>query len=64
MRRIYRPIEGRVIGGVCAGLGHYFGIDPVLFRLGFVLFALCGAGILAYILALFVIPSEADVIGR
>lgn len=62
MKRVYRPTEGRVIGGVCAGLGRYFEVDPVLFRLGFLLLALCGAaGIVAYIIAMFVIPSEADV---
>ena len=26
--------EGRVIGGVCAGLGRYFNVDPILFRIG------------------------------
>lgn len=61
MRKLFRPTEGRVVGGVCAGLGRYFDIDPVLFRLGFVVFGLCGAGILAYFIALFVIPSEQDV---
>lgn len=60
MKRICRPTNGRVIGGVCAGLGLYLDIDPVLFRLGFILFGLFGAGILAYIIALFVIPAEAD----
>jgi phage shock protein C len=59
MRRIVRPREGRVIGGVCAGLGQYFQIDPVLFRLGFVIMGVCyGTGLLAYLIALFVIPSE------
>ena len=38
--------------GVAAGLGEYFDVDPVLFRVGFVVAALVGgAGILAYGLA-------------
>jgi len=27
-RRIYRDTEKNVIGGVCAGISHYFGWDP------------------------------------
>ena len=34
-RRLLRSREDRVIGGVCGGLGRYFNIDPVLFRIGF-----------------------------
>lgn len=37
-RRMYRNIEERVIGGVCSGLGTYFGLDKVLFRLIFLIF--------------------------
>lgn len=33
-RRLYRDTENSKIGGVCAGLGKYFNIDPVLIRLG------------------------------
>lgn len=62
MKKIVRPRQGRVIGGVCAGLGQYFAIDPVLFRLGFVFLAICGgAGVLGYLIALFVIPSDDSV---
>lgn len=34
MNRLLRG-EGR-IGGVCEGFGNYFGVDPVLFRLLFI----------------------------
>ena len=34
-KRIYRNIDERVLGGVCAGLGTYFGLDKVLFRIIF-----------------------------
>jgi len=47
-RRLYRDTENSVIGGVCGGLGAYFGIDPVIFRLLFVIFFFAGgASILA-----------------
>lgn len=33
-RRLYRDIDNAKLGGVCAGLGKYFGIDAVWIRLG------------------------------
>lgn len=43
--------------GVCGGIGEYFDIDPVIIRLLWVFFVLCGgAGILCYIIAALVIP--------
>lgn len=50
---IYRPTvalpdEGK-IGGVCAGIAYKLGIDPVIPRIGFIVFTLMGgAGVLAY----------------
>jgi phage shock protein C len=32
--------------GVCAGIGDYFGIDPTLVRIGFVVGTICGFGLL------------------
>jgi phage shock protein PspC (stress-responsive transcriptional regulator) len=58
-RRLVRPREGRVLGGVCAGLGRYFDVDPIIFRIGaIVLVLLGGSGLLAYLAALLLIPSE------
>ena len=37
--RLFRPRTDRMIGGVCGGLGLYFGIDPVIVRLLFVVIA-------------------------
>ena len=36
-RKLYRNIDERVLGGVCSGLGLYFGVDKVIFRLAFLL---------------------------
>lgn len=58
-RRLLRAREGRVVGGVCAGLGRYFNVDPIIFRIGVIVLTLVGgAGLLAYIAALLLIPSD------
>ena len=58
-KKLMRPREGRVIGGVCAGLGRYFGLDPTLIRLLWVLsVCLLGAGFLAYVICWIFIPEE------
>jgi phage shock protein PspC (stress-responsive transcriptional regulator) len=58
-RRLLRSRTDRVIGGVCGGLGRYFNLDPTIFRIGAVVLAFIGgAGLLAYLAALLLIPSE------
>jgi phage shock protein PspC (stress-responsive transcriptional regulator) len=58
-RRLMRSRENRVIGGVCGGLGRYFGIDPVIFRIGAVALAFVGgAGLLLYLAALLLMPDD------
>jgi phage shock protein C len=48
-----------MLGGVCAGLGQYFGIDPTIVRLFFVVFTLVnGAGVLVYLLLWLIVPPE------
>jgi phage shock protein PspC (stress-responsive transcriptional regulator) len=60
-RRIYRSRGDRVIGGVCGGIAKYFNVDPVLVRVGAVaLIFLGGAGLLAYIAAVLLIPNEGE----
>ena len=36
-KRLYRNIDEKVFGGVCSGLGTYFGLDKALVRLAFVI---------------------------
>ncbi len=58
-KRLYRSTRDRVLGGVCAGLGNYFNIDPVLVRVAWVLaFFAAGVGFLAYIIAWIIIPAD------
>lgn len=43
-RRFYRDPDGKMVGGVCSGLGCRFSIDPVWFRLFFVILTILGLG--------------------
>lgn len=58
-QKLYRSND-RVLGGVCAGLAEYFGLDITLVRLGYALLTFCTAfsGIIVYIIAWIVIPAK------
>src|SRR5207249_9808501 len=58
-RRLTRRLDNKMLGGVASGLGDYFNVDPVLFRVGFVVAALVGgAGLIAYGLAWILLPAS------
>jgi phage shock protein PspC (stress-responsive transcriptional regulator) len=59
---LIRPREGRVLGGVCAGLGRRFGIDPWPARLLFVLVLMLipGSQIIIYPVLWILMPSEQE----
>ena len=58
-KRLYRSRTDRMVWGVCGGLAKYFGIDPTIIRVVFVLLVLFnGIGILAYIVLSLVVPLE------
>lgn len=58
--KLRRSGQNRVIAGVCGGLGEFFGINPIWFRLAFLLALLPGGvpGILIYILCWIIIPGR------
>ena len=57
-RRLIRSNDNKMLAGVCGGLGEYLNIDPTLVRLVWAILCLAGgSGVLAYILAAFIIPS-------
>jgi phage shock protein PspC (stress-responsive transcriptional regulator) len=60
---LVRPTEGRVLGGVIAGLGRRFGIDPWPARLLFtlILLAIPGSQILIYPILWILMPAESAV---
>src|SRR3954465_4072747 len=58
-RQLKRSSTDRVLGGVCGGLGAYLGVDPVVVRVGAVVLALFGgAGLLFYLAAWLLVPSD------
>lgn len=63
MKRLTRVQNGKMICGVCAGIGQYFNIDPTLVRLGAALLTMMfGSGILVYIAAALIIPVETNIV--
>jgi phage shock protein C len=56
---LVRPREGRILAGVCAGLGRRIGLDPWLVRiLAIASLFLPGPQFIAYIVLWILMPSE------
>lgn len=57
-RELVRSGSNRVVAGVAAGLGDYFGVDPVIMRIAFVILALAGGpGFLIYLILWIIMPQ-------
>jgi len=60
--KLYRSEKDKMVGGVCGGLGEYFGIDSTIVRLIFALIVIYGgSGLILYIILWIVLPSESNV---
>ena len=58
-RRLLRSRDDRVIAGVAGGLGRHLDVDPVIFRITFVVTLFFGGlGVLAYLAAAIFIPAD------
>ncbi len=58
-KKLFRSRTNKQIAGVCGGLGEYFDIDPTIIRLVWVVAVFCaGGGLVAYLLAMIIIPQE------
>lgn len=58
-RRLTRSTDDRVLGGVAGGLGRYFDVDPVVFRIVLAASVLIGGiGIFLYLAALLFVPDD------
>lgn len=61
-KKLYRSSRGKVIAGVCTGLGEYFEIDPVLIRALFIIALFSGGiGVTLYFVLWIIMPSEETV---
>ncbi len=60
MKRLYRSTRDRMLGGVCAGLGEHFNVDPSVVRILWVAVTLLslGIGIIVYIIAWIIVPEQ------
>ena len=59
-KRLYRDENHRVLGGVCSGVANYFGIDPIIVRVLFVIFA--GVAFIPYLVLWIAVPSTASTV--
>lgn len=60
MKRFYRSTTDRKIAGICGGLGEYFNVDPVIFRILFVILLLPGGlpGFIPYVIIWLLVPYK------
>jgi phage shock protein C len=61
-KRLIRPKQGRMVAGVCAGIGQFFGVDANIVRIVFVALTLfsAGAAALVYLAAWMIVPEEGE----
>lgn len=58
MKKLVRSTKDKTIAGVCGGLGHHFNLDPVIFRVAFIVSVFFGGlGLVAY-LAMWLLVQE------
>lgn len=60
-KRLYRIRKGRKLVGVLGGLANYFGLDPSLVRIAYVVMTFCTLGIpgiVLYLAMAFIVPLE------
>jgi len=61
MKKLYKSNKNIVVAGVLGGFGEYFGVDPTILRVAWIIITVFSGfflGILAYILSALVIPRE------
>ncbi|MFA5173031.1 MAG: PspC domain-containing protein [Candidatus Paceibacterota bacterium] len=61
MKNLYRSRDNKVFAGIFGGLGEYYDLDPTLLRLLWLFVLVITAfvpGIIAYIIAMFVVPKK------
>src|SRR6185295_11638861 len=62
-KKLYRSRKDRVVAGVCGGLGEYFNMDSLVFRVIFLMLLFAGGGgLILYIILAIIIPNNPLVI--
>ena len=56
-KKLYRDKDRGLIGGVCTGLGHYFGVEAVWIKIIFLLLAFTSFGVIAYLILWIATPK-------
>jgi phage shock protein PspC (stress-responsive transcriptional regulator) len=61
-KQLIRPRDGRMVAGVCAGIGDYLGIDANVIRVVFAALTVfsIGAGAFVYLVAWAIVPEEGE----
>jgi phage shock protein C len=59
-KQLLRPLDDRIVAGVCSGIARYLGVDPALARVGFAVLAVLtwGSALLVYPVMWFLMPEE------
>lgn len=60
-KRLYKSRDNKILAGVMGGLGEYFDVDPVLFRVVYIAITMSTAvvpGIIAYVLMAIIMPTR------
>lgn len=62
-KKLYRSRKNRILAGVLGGFGDYFNLDPTILRIAWILVTLFTGffpGVIAYFLAILIIPEESS----
>lgn len=62
-KKLYRSDKNKILAGVMGGLGEYFEIDPVVFRVVYIAFSVFSGvlpGVFGYILMMLVVPPRRE----
>ncbi len=60
-KRLYLSNTDKKVAGVCGGIAEFFGIDPTIIRVLWIICSLLfGSGILAYLICWLVIPRQPE----
>lgn len=60
-KKLYRSDKNKVFAGICGGMGEYFDVDPTVIRLFWLIIIILSGvfpGLVAYFLALFIVPKK------